>query len=283
MGSELGVKPPPDVGLEQDDRINTPSNIRGVKQHDLLLDISKVNQTKVNPELVERARSGDQEAFSELVRTHRAHAYGWANNIVRDTHLAEDIVQDALIRAFLHLSTLVDTTRFLPWLQRIIRNQAYMKLRRGGQFGKEQPFTSFGTGTTAASDAHSRQDFQTTDWGDIDQILFRLSRSAANKAEQNSDPVRSLLRRELMDSLRSLMICLSKRERQIFEAHFFGELSPDEIAELFETTTANVYNLLSRSRAKVQKERIRVSIRIYVQHRAELGLKRVNILRAPQI
>jgi len=280
LGSELELKPPTETGLDQDDRFNNPSNIRGVNQHDLILDISKVNQTKVDPELVERARTGDQEAFSELVRTHRAQAYGWANNIVRDTHLAEDIVQDALIRAFLHLSTLVDTTRFLPWLQRIIRNQAYMKLRRGGQFGKEQPFASFSKATT---DAHSQQDFQATDWGDIDQILFRLSRSAADEAKHNSDPVKSLLRRELMDSLHSLLICLSKRERQIFEAHFFGELSPGEIAELFETTTANVYNLLSRSRAKVQKERIRVSIRVYVQHRAELGLKRVNILRPPQI
>lgn len=89
-------------------------------------------------ELVERARSGDQEAFSELVRTHRAKAYGWANKITRDAYLAEDIVQDALIRAFLHLGALADTSRFLPWLQTIVRNQAYMKLRRGGR----SPFLS---------------------------------------------------------------------------------------------------------------------------------------------
>lgn len=39
---------------------------------------------RADQELVERARSGDQEAFSELVRAHRALAYGWANKISRD-------------------------------------------------------------------------------------------------------------------------------------------------------------------------------------------------------
>jgi RNA polymerase sigma factor (sigma-70 family) len=265
VGSELGAKSLVSVDLNLQIR-----------------DLSKKIQNKVDQELVERARSGDQEAFSELVRKHRAQAHGWANKIAHDTHLAEDIVQDALIRAFLHLGTLVDTSRFLPWLHRIIRNQAYMKLRRGGQFGKEQPFTSIDP-ASAANKANLSQDSQAMDWGDIDQILFRLSRSAAKHAEQSNDPVKSLLRSELMENLHSLLNCLSKRERQIFEAHFFRELSPCEIAELFGTTTANVYNLLSRSRAKVQKERIRISIRNYVLLRAESGQKRIHILQTPRI
>jgi RNA polymerase sigma factor (sigma-70 family) len=84
--------------------------------------------------LVEQARHGDQEAFGELVRRHRAKAFGWAASITRDDFTAEDIVQDALIRAFLHLSKLLDSTRFVPWLQRIVYNQAYTKLRRGGPY-----------------------------------------------------------------------------------------------------------------------------------------------------
>ncbi|MEF3302769.1 RNA polymerase sigma factor [Paenibacillus sp. GYB003] len=232
-------------------------------------------------ELVERARSGDQEAFGELVRAHRAEAYGWAHKIAQDAYLAEDIVQDALIRAFLRLGTLVDASRFLPWLQRIIRNQAYMKLRRGGPFGKERPFAGFAPQGADGSDPGG--DADSVDWGDVDRILFRLSRSAAEEARIHGDPAKGMLRRELYDSLRALLHCLSKRERDIFEAHFFGELSPAEIARLFDTTTANVYNLLSRSRTKVQKERIRVSIRLYVQRRAELGLKRVNILPPPRL
>lgn len=235
-------------------------------------------------ELVEQARGGDRSAFGELVRLHRAQALGWATSIARDTYMAEDIVQEALIRAFLHLGTLVDTDRFLPWLQRIIRNQAYMKLRRGGPFGKETPFAgivrSHGGGQPADPTAGNEPD---TDWTDLDRILFRMSGSNDSGNRRDSDPARRLLRKELLDSLRALLHGLTKRERQIFEAHFFGELPPEEIAALFGTTRANVYNLLSRSRAKVQKERIRVAITGYVRTRAELGKRSVNILPPPYL
>jgi len=239
-------------------------------------------QQEADRALVERARDGDQEAFSELVRDHRAQAYGWANTIARDAYLAEDIVQDALIRAFLHLGTLTDTRRFLPWLQTIIRNQAYMKLRRGGPFGKERPFASFAS-QSGYSDVDLNRDTDSMDWGDIDRIMFRMSLSAAQQAHRSGDLSKGMLRKELTEQLRSLLHCLSKREWQIFEAHFFRELPPAEIAQLFDTTTANVYNLLSRSRMKVQKERIRMTIRLYVRQRAETGQNRVNILRSPQI
>lgn len=233
-------------------------------------------------ELVERARGGDQEAFGELVRAHRAEAYGWANRIARDAFLAEDIVQDALIRAFLHIGTLADTRRFLPWLQTIIRNQAYMKLRRGGPYGKERTFTSLAA-QSGYSDDHAAGESDAMDWGDIDRILFRMSRSAVREAYRSEDMAGGMLRMELMEQLRALLHGLTKRERHVFEAHFFGELPPGEIARLFDTTTANVYNLLSRSRAKVQKERIRFAIRLYVKHRAETGQRRVHILRSPQM
>lgn len=157
-----------------------------------------------------------------------------------------------------------------------------MKLRRGGPFAKEQPFAGFNS-QSGNSESGYDGDSDSMDWGDIDRILFRMARSAAEEAQQGSDPIKGILRKELMEQLSSLLNCLSRRERQIFEAHFFRELSPEEIAQLFDTTRANVYNLLSRSRTKVQKERIRVTIQMYVRQRAELGQKRINILQSPQI
>lgn len=85
-----------------------------------------------------------------------------------DPHLADDVVQDALIRAFLHLGSLEDTSRFLPWLYRIVINQANM-LRRGGPYRQERPFTSIG----AALDDGSLVDF-----GDLDSILFHFARQS---------------------------------------------------------------------------------------------------------
>lgn len=231
--------------------------------------------------LVEQARAGDQEAFGELVRRHRAEALGWAGRLTGDSHLAEDIVQEALLRAFLHMGTLANTDRFTPWLQRIVRNQAYMKLRRGGPFGKEQPYASLGPREKQAGAAGNG--LEATGWGDLDQIMARLANHAAEEALRRYHPEDCLIRKETLESIRLLIHCLTKREREIFEARFFGELPPQEIAALFQMTTANVYNLLSRSRAKLHKERTRISIQMYVQRRGELGLPRRNILAPPRI
>ncbi|WP_282938492.1 RNA polymerase sigma factor [Paenibacillus sp. RC67] len=92
-------------------------------------------------ELVAQAQAGDRDAFGELIRRHRAQVYEYARSITQEPFLAEDVVQDALIRAFLHLGTLVDTRRFLPWLHRIVRNQAYTRLR-SHSIAKEQAFSS---------------------------------------------------------------------------------------------------------------------------------------------
>ncbi|OPH54767.1 hypothetical protein BC351_30420 [Paenibacillus ferrarius] len=226
-------------------------------------------------ELVLRARAGDREAFGDLVRHHRSQALGLAASIARDTFIAEDIVQDALIRAFMHIGTLMNADRFVPWLQRIVRNQAYMKLRRGGLYGKEQPFSSF---------SHQAEGtLIPTDWSDIDSILFRLAGSAIDEACYRDDPAESFLRADMLQCLRELLSCLGKRERAVFEAHFFDELTPVQIAALFQTKTANVYNILSRSRSKVCRERIRVSLNGYVQQRAALGLPKRIILSSPPI
>lgn len=222
-------------------------------------------------ELVEKARTGDPDAFGELVRRHRAKAFGIAHSLTQDHHLAEDVVQDALVRAFLHLGTLIDAARFSPWLAKIIRNEAYMKVRRGGPHGKERPFTSL-EGTSP--------EFGADDWHDIDRVLFQLSRSALDSARQAYDPAAALLRKELVDGIRSLLHCLSPREKRIFEAYFFEQLPPQDIAALLNTAVANVYNSISRARSKMQQERIRVHISMYVQRRRKMG-KPGKVLLAP--
>ena len=71
-------------------------------------------------ELVERARRGDREAFSVLAGHAVDRLYGIARLILRDTELAEDATQDALVRAWRDLPTLRDVERFDAWLYRLI-------------------------------------------------------------------------------------------------------------------------------------------------------------------
>ncbi|WP_405449053.1 RNA polymerase sigma factor [Paenibacillus sp. HJGM_3] len=224
-------------------------------------------------ELVERARSGDQQAFGELVRRHRAKALGWASSIAQDAYLAEDIVQDALISAFLHLGTLMSTSRFMPWLKQIVRNQAHMRLRRGrGPNGREQTFTTV--------EENSSVSWDQVDMRNIDSILFHLSKSVLERGREQ-DPSVVVVRREMIESIRSLLQCLSQKERAVFEAHFFRQLSIHEIADLFHTSSSNIYNFLSRSRKKVQKERIRIYFVDFAKRRVEQKLPTKKILAIP--
>ena len=71
-------------------------------------------------EYVERARHGDREAFAVLAGGAVDRLYGIARLILRDTELAEDATQEALVRAWRDLPSLRDVERFDAWLYRLI-------------------------------------------------------------------------------------------------------------------------------------------------------------------
>lgn len=73
---------------------------------------------------VERARRGDAAAFETLVRRHFRAAYAVALAVVGNRFDAEDVCQDAFVRAAERLSECRDPSRFAPWLFRIVRNRA---------------------------------------------------------------------------------------------------------------------------------------------------------------
>jgi RNA polymerase sigma-70 factor (ECF subfamily) len=74
----------------------------------------------VQTELVHRAQRGDREAFGVLAGGAVDRLYGIARLILRDTELAEDATQEALVRAWRDLPSLRDVERFDAWLYRLI-------------------------------------------------------------------------------------------------------------------------------------------------------------------
>ena len=80
--------------------------------------------------LVERAREGDDLAFSELVDLDGDMCYGIAFRILRDAMRAQDAVQQAFLLAWRDLPRLRDPERFGPWLHRLLVNACYEELRR---------------------------------------------------------------------------------------------------------------------------------------------------------
>ena len=80
-------------------------------------------------ELVERARRGDQEAFTSLAAAHADRCYALAFRILRDPHRAQDATQQALLGAWRDLPTLRDPESFDAWLHRLVVHACYAESR----------------------------------------------------------------------------------------------------------------------------------------------------------
>ncbi len=80
-------------------------------------------------ELVARAKRGDRAAFDALVGPLIDHAFRFANAMLHDREAAQDVVQEAAIRAWLRLDNLRPDTEIRPWFLGIVRNQCRSTLR----------------------------------------------------------------------------------------------------------------------------------------------------------
>ncbi|MEO8096325.1 MAG: RNA polymerase sigma factor [Acidobacteriota bacterium] len=80
--------------------------------------------------LVLRAKAGDTSAFSELVSHYERKIYRLAKNITRHDEDAEDVLQEAFLKAYQHLDRFEGNSKFYTWLVRIAVNEALMKLRK---------------------------------------------------------------------------------------------------------------------------------------------------------
>ena len=81
-------------------------------------------------ELVERAMEGDEEAFDEIVDRIGDSMHSVARRILRDTSLAQDATQQALLDCWRHLPSLRDPARFEAWAHRLLVNACYAEARR---------------------------------------------------------------------------------------------------------------------------------------------------------
>ncbi len=107
-------------------------------------------------DLVEAARSGDHEAFEVLVTSAGDRLYAVARLILRASDLAEDAVQEALVRAWQQLPSLRDPDRFDAWLYRLVVNacadQGRQLRRWAGQVRSLPIESSIGDDTGSVAD-----------------------------------------------------------------------------------------------------------------------------------
>ncbi|HEX7288946.1 MAG TPA: sigma-70 family RNA polymerase sigma factor [Candidatus Angelobacter sp.] len=80
--------------------------------------------------LVQAAKNGDLEAFSELVRRYDRNVFRIAQHITHNEEDAQDVVQDAFLKAYQNLEQFQGNSKFYTWLVRIAVNEALMRLRK---------------------------------------------------------------------------------------------------------------------------------------------------------
>lgn len=78
--------------------------------------------------LLERARSGDQEAFTALVTEHQRYVYNLALRVLKNEEEALDLAQETFVRAWTALPNFRGQSRFRTWLYRIATNLCYNRL-----------------------------------------------------------------------------------------------------------------------------------------------------------
>jgi len=95
--------------------------------------MSVEGRSLIEHELIKRTKSGDVAAFEELVRLHQQIALRVAYLVVGDRGGAEDVAQEAFLKAFRSIGRFEETRPFRPWLLRIVRNQALNSRRGAGR------------------------------------------------------------------------------------------------------------------------------------------------------
>jgi RNA polymerase sigma-70 factor (ECF subfamily) len=167
--------------------------------------------------LVGRARRGDQAAFCELVERHQRRVYATALRIVRRHDLADDVAQEAFVRAWQSLSSFELGRPFGPWIARIARNQALNALRSRAE--RAEP----------------------------------LPEGPHEPVDPARDPLDSVLDGEAGDVVGRALACLPDDQRRVLVLRASAELSYQEIAEELGIAQGTVMSRLSRARQRLRE------------------------------
>ena len=111
----------------------------------------RIVENEKEKELIARAQQGDRAAFAALVRAHQNEVYTLARRLVGDPHLASDVTQETLIRAWRALPKFRGDAQLSTWLHRITVNTAWTPKNRATK--PDGPYIEEVTDLAAPEDA----------------------------------------------------------------------------------------------------------------------------------
>lgn len=179
-------------------------------------------------ELIRQAQRGDRVAFEALVRQYDQQVLRLALHLTGSEQDAQDIYQEAFLKAYKHVGNFRFECSFYTWMYRIVTNLCLDHLRRKKTRREDSPVVSDGEGE---------------EYSLLDQVAD--DRAGAN-------PQRELMRQELGGKISSALEKLSPRERMVFELKHYQGLKLRTIGEMLNTTEETAKNTLFRATQKLR-------------------------------
>lgn len=178
--------------------------------------------------LIQRTLDGDQTAFTTLVEKYQkgVHALVWQK--IGDFHIAQEITQDAFLKAYQKLGTLKNHNLFSGWLYVIATRLCYKWCRK-----KRIPI----------------QSIETVDSKEVDQVAYTFYVEEQRKSDADD------ARRELVQNL---LKKLPESERTVMTLHYLGEMSCESISEFLGVSSNTIRSRLSRARNRLKKEELMI-------------------------
>ncbi len=189
---------------------------------------SKAIETGVTDELalVQAAKQGDISAFEQLVKRYDRNVFRIAQHITQNREDAEDVVQDAFLKAYQNLEQFQGNSKFYTWLVRIAVNESLMKLRRR----KTSKTVSMDEDVETEEGSMPRE---FADWSPNPEQLYGHS--------------------ELSDILRKTIQGLPSSFRTVFVLRDVEGLSTEETAEMLDLSVPAVKSRLLRARLQLRE------------------------------
>jgi len=189
------------------------------------LEISNSTEPLSDEEVVRRVLDGETALYELIMRRYNQRLYRVARGILRDEAEAEDVMQDAYVRAYEHLGQFAGRSQFATWLTRIAIHEALARAQRRKRIDQLGADTSREAGIDREVD---------------------VAASALNPEEQLSVS-------ELGWALEEAILSIPERYRLVLMMRDVEQLSTTETAAALELSEENVKVRLHRARAMVRK------------------------------
>jgi RNA polymerase sigma-70 factor (ECF subfamily) len=210
-------------------QFGTKTDRNGGKLTEAQLD-ARAQQRAEDDDLIREAQRGDRSAFDSLVRRYDQPVLRLALHMLSNEQDAQDVHQEAFLKAYRHIGNFRFECSFYTWLYRIVTNLCLDHLRRR-KSRREDPATVL--------DAR----------GDEMDLLSNISDTRAM-----ANPARELDRKHMGKCIHAALDKLTPRERTVFELKHYEGLKLRTIGEMLSTTEETAKNTLFRATRKLRAE-----------------------------